>query len=89
MNGEELQQWDAARRQKEEDELAIAQYSKQDEAKLKHLRLTVQKMQKKVQEVRSAHANEMLATHKAQIELDQCASAYKSLHDERSHTLNE
>lgn len=31
----------------------------------------------------------MLATHKAQIELDQCASAYKALHDERSHTLNE
>eukprot|EP00796_Vickermania_ingenoplastis_P009464 gene9464-6646_t len=89
FNQEELDQWDEARRQKEEDELAIAQYSKQDEARIKELTLGVQKLEAMVKEQRRRLEEEMMASENAQIELDRCATEYRKLHDERSGLLDE
>lgn len=89
FNQDELEQWDAARRQKEEDELAVAQYSKQDEAKMRLLRLKVEKLEKTVREQRQELDEEVLATQKAQVELDRCATDYRKLHDDRGGLLDE
>lgn len=89
FNQEELEQWDEARRQKEEDELAIAQYSKQDEAKIKELTLGVQKLESAVKEQRRRLEEEVIASENAQIELDRCATEYRKQHDKRSELLDE
>lgn len=47
-NQEEFEQWVRAEGQKEEDNAALAKYSKQDQAKIKQLRLDVEKMSKEV-----------------------------------------
>ncbi|EPY37635.1 hypothetical protein AGDE_06299 [Angomonas deanei] len=89
FNQEELEQWDEARRQKEEDELAIAQYSKQDEAKLKQLRLTIDKLVKEVATKQKRLDAEILATQHAQIELDRSADEYRKVHEERGNLIDE
>lgn len=89
FNQEELEQWDEARRQKEEDELAIAQYSKQDEAKLRHLTLKVERLEGEVRANRAQLDSELLATQNAQAELDHVAADYRHVHDERGGLLDE
>lgn len=89
FNQEELEQWDEARRQKEEDELAIAQYSKQDEARIRELTLGVQKLETQVKEQRRRLDEEVIASENAQIELDRCAADFRRQHDERSGLLDE
>lgn len=89
FNQEELEQWDEARRQKEEDELAIAQYSKQDEAKLKQLQLTIDKLIKKVAQEQKQLDEEILATQHTQTELDRCADEYRKVHEDRGGLLDD
>lgn len=89
FNQEELQQWDEARRQKEEDELAIAQYTKQDEGKIKELTLGIQKLEARVKDTKRLLEEEVRASENAQIELDRCATEYRKQHDERSELLDE
>ncbi|EPY28578.1 coiled-coil domain containing 39 [Strigomonas culicis] len=89
FNQEELEQWDEARRQKEEDELAIAQYSKQDEAKLKQMQLTIDKLIKKVAQEQKQLDEEILATQHTQVELDRCADEYRKIHEDRGGLLDE
>lgn len=88
-NQEELEQWDEARRQKEEDELAIAHYSKQDEAKMKELTQRVEKLEGTVRKQRHQLEEEVLSTQHVQSELDRVASEYRKLHDDRSSMLDE
>ncbi|CAC9517397.1 TPR/MLP1/MLP2-like family protein [Leishmania donovani] len=88
-NQEELEQWDEARRQKEEDELAIARYCKLDEAKVKQLTQHIEKLETTVRRQRKQLDEEMLATQHVQGELDRVASEYRKLHDDRSGMLDE
>ncbi|KPA73982.1 hypothetical protein ABB37_09555 [Leptomonas pyrrhocoris] len=88
-NQEELEQWDEARRQKEEDELAIAHYSKQDEAKVKQLTQRIEKLEGTVRKQRRELDDEVLATQHVQTELDRVASEYRKLHDDRGNMLDE
>ncbi|KPI90342.1 hypothetical protein ABL78_0569 [Leptomonas seymouri] len=88
-NQEELEQWDEARRQKEEDEMAIAHYSKQDEVKEKQLTQQIEKMESTVRKQRRELEDEMLATQHVQGELDRVAGEYRKLHDDRSSLLDE
>ncbi|CAG9579173.1 conserved hypothetical protein [Leishmania major strain Friedlin] len=88
-NQEELEQWDEARRQKEEDELAIARYSKLDEAKVKQLTQRIEKLETTVRRQRKQLDEEMLATQHVQGELDRVANEYRKLHDDRSGMLDE
>ncbi|CBZ29079.1 conserved hypothetical protein [Leishmania mexicana MHOM/GT/2001/U1103] len=88
-NQEELEQWDEARRQKEEDELAIARYSKLDEAKVKQLTQHIEKLETTVRKQHKQLDEEMLATQHVQGELDRIANEYRKLHDDRSGMLDE
>ncbi|AYU81204.1 TPR/MLP1/MLP2-like protein, putative [Leishmania donovani] len=88
-NQEELEQWDEARRQKEEDELAIARYCKLDEAKVKQLTQHIEKLETTVRRQRKQLDEEMLATQHVQGELDRVANEYRKLHDDRSGMLDE
>ncbi|CAM42454.1 conserved hypothetical protein [Leishmania braziliensis MHOM/BR/75/M2904] len=88
-NQEELEQWDEARRQKEEDELAIAQYSKMDETKVKQLTQRIEKLENGVRKQRKQLDEEVLATQHVQGELDRVANEYRKLHDDRSGILDE
>lgn len=88
-NQEELEQWDEARRQKEEDDLAIARYSKLDEAKVKQLTQRIEKLETTVRRQRKQLDEEMLATQHVQGELDRVANEYRKLHDDRSGMLDE
>lgn len=89
FNQEELEQWDEARRQKEEDELAIAQYSKHDEAKMKELTLLSQKLVNTVKEQQKELDEEVIATENAQMDLNRCADEYRKRHNERRELLDE
>lgn len=88
-NQEELEQWDEARRQKEEDELAIAHYSKLDEAKVKQLIQRVEKQESVARKLRKQLEEEVLSTQHVQGELDRVAAEYRKLHDDRSGMLDE
>ncbi|KAG5497499.1 hypothetical protein JKF63_03763 [Porcisia hertigi] len=88
-NQEELEQWDEARRQKEEDELAIAHYSKLDEAKIKQLTHRIEKLEAGVQKQRKQLDEEVLNAQHVQGELDRVASRYRKLHDDRGGLLDE
>ncbi|KAK7197812.1 hypothetical protein NESM_000734300 [Novymonas esmeraldas] len=88
-NQEELEQWDEARRQKEEDELAIAHYSKLDEAKMKQLTQRIEKMESGLRKQRKQLDEELLASQHVQGELDRVANEYRKLHDDRSGMLDE
>lgn len=89
FNQEELEQWDEARRQKEEDEIVIAQYSKQDEAKLKELTLHAQKLEATVKEQQRQLNEEVVETENAQMDLNRCANEYQKHHNERRELLDE
>lgn len=43
-NQEELEQWSLAAKQKEEDDLALQKYKRQDEIKVKELNLEIEKL---------------------------------------------
>ncbi|KAG5471254.1 hypothetical protein LSCM1_01327 [Leishmania martiniquensis] len=88
-NQEELEQWDEARRQKEEDELAIAHYSKIDEAKMKQLTQSIEKLEAGVRKQRKQLEEEMVTTQHVQVELDRVANEYRKLHDDRGGMLDE
>ncbi|KAG5471567.1 hypothetical protein LSCM4_03115 [Leishmania orientalis] len=88
-NQEELEQWDEARRQKEEDELAIAHYSKIDEAKMKQLTQSIEKLETGVRKQRKQLEEEMVSTQHVQVELDRVANEYRKLHDDRGGMLDE
>jgi len=44
FNQEELEQWSLAAKQKEEDNLALEKYRRQDEIKVKELNLEIEKL---------------------------------------------
>lgn len=89
FNQEELEQWDAARRQKEEDELAIAQYTKEDEIKMKKLTQRIEKLEAQLQRQNQKLSSEVLAAQHVQHELDRVSSEYRKLHHDRGSLLDE
>ena len=61
-NQEEFEQWDAASKQKEDDNLALEKYARQDEARIKDLTLTLEKVSKEVQTRKRELDNEITET---------------------------
>lgn len=89
FNQEELEQWDLARKQKEDDAAVLAKYAKEDEVKLKGLNLQIEKLSKEVQTRKQDLDHEITETRSAQIELDKTAEDYKELHKERQYLLQQ
>jgi coiled-coil domain-containing protein 39 len=89
FNQEELEQWDLARKQKEDDGSVIQRYTKADEAKMRDLTFTVEKLSKQAQRKRDELEEEVTATRAAQMELDKSAEDYKVVHQERQYLLQQ
>ena len=89
FNQEELEQWDLARKQKEDDGSVLEKYTKADEAKLRNLKFQIEALSKKVQQKRNELDAEVTETQSSQIELDKAAEDYKKLHQERQYLINQ
>jgi len=88
-NQEELEQWALAARQKEEDSLALAKYTKADEGKIKELNLQIEKMMAEVQSKRAELEAEVTDTQAQQIVLDKTAEDFRRLHAERQQLVRQ
>eukprot|EP00164_Ancoracysta_twista_P002908 GFYU01003871.1.p1 GENE.GFYU01003871.1~~GFYU01003871.1.p1 ORF type:complete len:916 (-),score=421.15 GFYU01003871.1:163-2910(-) len=88
-NQEELEQWALAAKQKEEDNLALLKYKRQDEVRIKELNLVIEKVAKEVQEKKSKLEHEITETQAAQIELDKTAEDFRNLHKQRQDLLKQ
>ncbi|CAI2383185.1 unnamed protein product [Moneuplotes crassus] len=82
-NQEELEQWALATRQKEEDNLTLEKYRRADEAQIKELTLTIEKLTIEVSRKAQELEKEVTETQAAQIELDKTAQEFKRVHQER------
>jgi chromosome segregation ATPase len=89
FNQEELEQWDIARRQKEDDCHSLQNYTKSDDVKLKELNLQIEKLSQQVQAKRRELEREVTLTQASQIELHKAAEDYKALHRERQELLTQ
>lgn len=89
FNQEELEQWDLARRQKEDDGEVLHKYQKQDDRKLKQLNLEVETLSKEVRKREADLDREITETRSVQIELDKTSEDYKKSHEERNYLLRQ
>jgi chromosome segregation ATPase len=89
FNQEELEQWDLARKQKEDDALVIERYTKADDAKVRELNFEVEKLSRQVQKMHLDLEEEMTTTRGTQMELDKTAEDYRQLHSERQYLLSQ
>ncbi|KAK9843212.1 hypothetical protein WJX74_008779 [Apatococcus lobatus] len=88
-NQEEFEQWDAASKQKEDDNMALEKYARQDEARIKDLTLTLEKTSKEAQTRKRELESEITETQAAQTELDAVAEDFRRLHVERQALLSQ
>jgi len=82
-NQEELEQWSLAAKQKEEDNLALEKYKRQDEIKVKELNLEIEKLTTLLTRKQNELDQEITETQASQIELDKTAEEFKKHHEER------
>jgi coiled-coil domain-containing protein 39 len=69
-NQEEMEQWAVAARQKEEDNLALQKYARQDESKIKEMSLAIEKLTRATSTRESELEAEMTETLSAQVLID-------------------
>ncbi|KAL4443384.1 hypothetical protein ABPG75_011121 [Micractinium tetrahymenae] len=88
-NQEELEQWAAAARQKEEDSLALERYRRQDEARVKELGMQLERATREAHQGKRDLEEELTATQAAQAELGKAAQDFRRLHEERQELLGQ
>eukprot|EP00906_Rhabdomonas_costata_P009731 RCo013728 len=89
FNQEELEQWDLARKQKEDDAFSLFKYHRTDDAKVKELTLTLEKLSRNVLEKKKELEKEITETQTTQIELDKTAEDFRALHAERQDLIKQ
>ncbi|ORC84802.1 uncharacterized protein TM35_000411720 [Trypanosoma theileri] len=89
FNQQELEEWDIARKQKEADEEAVARYAKNDEARVRQLTTSVERLEARLRERRGELEEAVMSTRHAQAELDRAAAEYRRLHSDRGSLLGE
>jgi len=72
-NQEELEQWAITGKQKEEDNVTLQKYKKEDDAKMRELGLQIEKLTIEVSRKQGELEKEITETQAAQIELDKTA----------------
>jgi UDP-glucose:O-linked fucose beta-1,3-glucosyltransferase len=75
--------------EKEEDNLALSRYTKEDDSKEKELSLSIQKLISQVNKTKAALTAEVTETQVAQIELENTTEAFKRLHQERQDLIQQ
>ncbi|CAD7950216.1 unnamed protein product [Amoebophrya sp. A120] len=88
-NQEELEQWALAARQKEEDEIALERYRRQDDQKIRELTLEIEKLTLENNGKKAAVEEEVTTTQSQQIEMDKIAEEFKRLHEERQRLIQQ
>ncbi|CAM6057215.1 unnamed protein product [Sphagnum tenellum] len=86
-NQEEMEQWVQAARQKEEDSMALASYTKSDTSRIKELQLEETKASKELASLEHLLENEMSETQSHQIQLDRTAEEFRKLHLDRQKII--
>jgi len=89
FNHEELEQWDLARKQKEEDASALQRYHKVDEARFKELSLQLTKLTQAVHAKKKELEREVTETQAAQLELERAAEDFRALHRDRQDLIQQ
>jgi len=87
-NQDELEQWALASRQKEEDNLTLEKYRRQDEIKIKEITLTIERLTVENNRKTNEIDKEITETQSTQIELDSVAEELRKAHKDR-HELYE
>jgi hypothetical protein len=72
-----MEQWVQAARQKEEDSMALASYTKSDTSRIKELQLEETKASKELASLEHLLENEMSETQSHQIQLDRTAEEFR------------
>ncbi|EFN56849.1 hypothetical protein CHLNCDRAFT_144442 [Chlorella variabilis] len=86
---EELEQWLAAATQKEEDNLALERYRRQDEARVKELGMQLEQAAREAHQTQRDLDDEITETQAAQTELSKAAQDFRRLHAERQELLQQ
>ncbi|KAH6565481.1 hypothetical protein BASA62_007223 [Batrachochytrium salamandrivorans] len=89
LENDELAEWLRVQAEKEEDNMALAKYSKEDEAKIKELGLSIEKSMQDVNKKKAILSAEVTETQIAQIELDKTTDSFKQLHQERQELIDQ
>lgn len=85
----ELNEWLKVQQEKEEDNLALVKYTKEDDFKSRELGLAIDKLVAKVTAGKATLIAEVTQTQVAQIELESAASSFQQLHNERQDLIKE
>mmetsp|Transcript_9124 Transcript_9124/g.17160 ORF Transcript_9124/g.17160 Transcript_9124/m.17160 type:complete len:907 (-) Transcript_9124:51-2771(-) len=88
-NQEELEQWAFAERQKQEDNAALDRYKHADSARVKQMRIEIEKVNRDVLTRKEEMENEVAETQAAQIQLDKAAEDFRRLHQERQNLVRQ
>ncbi|KAI9341964.1 coiled-coil domain-containing protein 39-like protein [Obelidium mucronatum] len=89
MEKEELDEWLRVQAEKEEDNFALLQYTKEDDMRIKELSLSIEKLMQEVNKKKAVLSTEVTETQVAQIELDKTTDAFKRLHVERQDLIQQ
>eukprot|EP00968_Pinguiococcus_pyrenoidosus_P024199 scaffold4390_cov264-Pinguiococcus_pyrenoidosus.AAC.6 len=88
-NQEELEQWSAAEKQKEEDTFALEKYTRADESRIKELMLRIETLTREHVSRKKQLTDETTETQARQIELDKAATEFRKLHAERQGLISQ
>ncbi|KAI8902852.1 hypothetical protein BC833DRAFT_571828 [Globomyces pollinis-pini] len=89
LETDELNEWLRVQAEKEEDNLALVKYSKEDDSKTKELSLAIEKLMMQVNKQKASLTAEVTETQVCQIELENTAEAFKQLHQERQDLIKQ
>ncbi|RKP17866.1 hypothetical protein ROZALSC1DRAFT_23784 [Rozella allomycis CSF55] len=87
MSKEELDEWLKIQNEKEEDMMAMAKYSRQDDTRIKEIMLKLEKMLGEVHKKKQELSLEVTETQAVQIELAKTTEMFHSLHNERQQLI--
>lgn len=87
LNQKQLEEWEKAAKQKEEDFQVIQKYQKDDDGKIKGLIMEKEKAAILVDEKKAELQQEITTTRQLQIELDETADFFRKIHEERARLL--
>ncbi|KAI8585537.1 hypothetical protein BDZ88DRAFT_19044 [Geranomyces variabilis] len=85
----ELDEWLRVQSEKEEDNMALLKYTKEDDQKIKELSLGIEKLMQEVNKKKAILSAEVTETQVTQIELDKTTEAFKQLHQERQDLIQQ
>ncbi|KAI9179113.1 hypothetical protein H9P43_005775 [Blastocladiella emersonii ATCC 22665] len=85
----ELEDWLKVQQEKEEDNLILLKYSKEDDQRIKELSLQIEKLMGEVNEKKASLSQSVTETQVSQMEVERIAEEFRKLHQERQDLLGQ